>query len=200
MEKGVGMRTFTTVMIAVGVLIALTPAGSMQAQASIVPPHTDWTNYAPLNDLVDGLLTVDGHNPCSFRVTAPWPSWCHDRWVMADDVDSRADIRAFAAAAALHNARVVWAPGYISLDGYASRFGGVVVIQAERLECHPAVYADAVRAAVAAIAGRTPTLAEIIYGPDTPQHLNCTATAKRSWRRVRPIVTGYFLLDFRAAP
>jgi hypothetical protein len=85
---------------------------------------------------------VDGANVCSLRADAKWPSWCHDRWVMADDIDSRADIREFAAAARAHNARVVWAPGYTTLDGYASRFGGIVVIQAEYVSATPSAHVD----------------------------------------------------------
>jgi len=159
-------------------------------------PHRDYTDYPGLTQPAPGyLLTLDGANICSFRADAKWPWWCHDRWVMANDIDSRADIRAFAAAARAHNARVVWAPGYTTLDGYASRFGGIVVIQAQYSQCDPLRYSRRVRAAVGDIAGRTPALAEVIYGNNGI--VNCTTRARRSLRLVRPSVEGSFVLDFR---
>jgi hypothetical protein len=162
-------------------------------------PHRDVTSYPGLTQPSPGyLLTVAGANICSFRADAEWPSWCTNRWVMANDIDTRADIRAFAAKAKAHNTQVVWAPGYTSLDGYASRFGGVVVIQAQYSQCDPARYRRQVWAAVAAIAGRTPALAEVIYGNDGVVH--CTTAAERSLRLVRPIVSGSFVLDFRQHP
>lgn len=161
-------------------------------------PHRDYTTYSVLVEPAPGaLLTADGHNLCSFRADAVWPRWCKTpgQWVMASDIDSRADIRAFAAKAASYRVRVVWAPGYTSLDGYAAGFGGVVVIQAEFKQCDPPTYRNVVLAAVHAVNGRVPVLAEYVLG--NQGHLNCTAQARRSWSLVKGSVDGDFVLEFR---
>lgn len=159
-------------------------------------PHKNVTDYPGLTEPAAGyLLTADGRSDCSFRADAPWPAWCHDRWVMASDINTRADIRSFAARAAKHNARVAWAPGYTRLDGYASRFGGIVVIQAQTAECTPWWYRRKVMAALADIHGRTPALAEITLGFDGARR--CGIKARRSLQLVRPNVAGSFVLDFR---
>ncbi len=186
------MRPVAAILVGV-VCLSASPAG-----ASRTRPHRDFTNYSVLVEPAPGaLLTADGRNLCSFRAGAEWPKWCKTpgQWVMAGDIDTRADIRAFAAEAAHYKVRVVWAPGYTSLDGYAAGFGGVVVIQAEFKQCDPPTYRKVVLAAVDAVDGRVPVLAEYILGDQG--RIYCSIQARRSWSLVRGAVEGNFVLDFR---
>jgi hypothetical protein len=180
------------------VLLGLVVLSHSAAGASDARWHRDFTNYSVLVEPAPGaLLTADGHNLCSFRADAEWPEWCKTpgQWVMADDIDTRSNIRAFAAEAASYGVQVVWAPGYTSLDGYAAGFGGVVVIQAEFKQCDPPTYRKVVLSAVQAVDGRVPVLAEYMLGNQGT--IYCTTQARRSWSLVRDSVDGNFVLDFR---
>ena len=194
--RGNGWTRLLAAVFAGIVALTASPAAATKAK-----PHRDFTSYSVLVEPAPGaLLTADGRNLCSFRVDARWPRWCKTpgQWVMAGDIDSRADIRTFAARAATYRVRVVWAPGYTSLDGYAAGFGGVVVIQAEFKQCDPPTYRKVVLAAVHAVDGRVPVLAEYVLGDQG--HINCTVQARRSWSLVKGAVDGDFVLDFRPGP